>query len=289
MRKWALYTLLTLVLVTATGTSAQFIKGASAPSIDAVDIYGNAVNLDTLIQKGRAVIILFFFSEQTGEEMAAKLATLDTLYGGEELEVIGLGVHEDADALKKLARDFQIEYYLIENAAIVDTPWYKTIESLPLTLFVVTENKTIGKVLRGGSHGAVLQAAAETFFQRGEYAQAQTIADKALASDENTTTVAALRGHILLAQGKLDEAEKEFGRINSTAGLAKTALTRGNVEEAIVLAERAPQDGYAKAIKGKSLLYSGKLDEAQAVLQQAAQLPQQEDGKQRKHTPCRVA
>ncbi len=276
MRKWALYTLLTLVLVTATGTSAQFIKGASAPSIDAVDIYGNTVNLDALIQKGRAVIILFFFSEQTGEEMAAKLATLDTLYGGEELEVIGLGVHEDADALKKLARDFQIEYYLIENSAIADTPWYKTIESLPLTLFVVTENKTIGKVLRGGSHGAVLQAAAETFFQRGEYAQAQTIADKALASDENTTTVAALRGHILLAQGKLDEAEKEFGRINSTAGLAKTALTRGNVEEAIVLAERAPQDGYAKTIKGKSLLYSGKLDEAQAVLQQAEQLPQQE-------------
>ena len=77
-------------------------------------------------------------------------------------------------------------------------------------------------------------------------------------------------GHILVAEGKLDEAEKEFGEIGADAGLAKVALERGDLEGAIAAADKAGDNGYAQAVKGEALIKSGDLEKAEASLAAAA-------------------
>ena len=70
----------------------QFLKGEPAPDIEAADLHNKPVDMDAIIKEGRDLVILFFFTPRSGEEMALKLATLDTRYGGRELEIIALGL-----------------------------------------------------------------------------------------------------------------------------------------------------------------------------------------------------
>lgn len=253
---------------------AQFVKNDPAPAIDAVDIHGKTVSLDQIVQQGRDVVILFFFSPQSGQEMANKLAMLDTSYGGRELEIIALGFKEDAATLRKFAENFQIKYAVIDSAAVKDAEWVKKVDVLPLTLFVVTETKTIERIVRGGGQDAqVLKDAAEAFFRRGQLEQASKIAQAALTAGENPQQVKELNGFILTAEGKLDEAEKEFGAIDSKAGMAKVALERGELNTAVELANQAPDNAYAQTVKGEALLKEGKVDEAAKTLESAAAQP----------------
>ena len=247
---------------------AQFIKGSPAPDINAVDVNGKPVNMNKIISEGRDLVILFFFSVQTGEDLGVKLTYLHTRFGGRELEIIALGLREDEEALRKFARDFQISYYIIDANSLENAPWLKNVDVLPLTLFVMTADRTIEKVLRGGSKtkAQILKEAAETFFQRRQLEQAAAITEDALKAGEDPKDVGELRGFVLVAEGKLDEAEKEFGEIDSKTGLAKVALERGDFTRAMELAGGVPENAYADSIKAQALIHTGKLGEAAEVL-----------------------
>lgn len=257
-----------MVLLAAGAASAQLAQGKPAPSIRAVDIHSNPVDLDALIQEQPYLVILYFFSSDSGEDIAVKLRYLDTRYGRDKLKILALGMKQDEAALKSFAERLNIQYFLIHAQSLADAEWMKEIHSLPLTLFVQADpSRTIERVLVGGGSGQaqILREVAENLFQqrRGE---ALEIAEEAIAAGEDARETEELKGFILIAEGKLDEAEKEFGRIDSKAGLAAVALERGDLETAAQTAASAPEDGYAQTIRAEALIRTGKTAEAAGIL-----------------------
>jgi len=251
-----------LLMAASFSALAQFKKNEPAPSIVAKDIFGKAVNIDEIIEKGRDLVILFFFTPDTGEDVALALHDLDLEYGGESLEVIALGWKEDEEELRKFAQKMQIRYFIISDKQLQNADWAEKVNVLPMTLFVVSDKaRTIERVVSGGgqSKAKLLNYVAESYFQQRKTDKAKSIADQAIEAGANEAR--ELRGYILTEEGKLDEAEKEFGQVGSKAGLAKVALTRGDLDGAVAIASGA-SDAYAKAIKSEALFRSGKLDEA---------------------------
>lgn len=260
------------VALCALSSQADFFKGDKVPDIQAQDIFGKAVNLNEILDKNPDLVILFFFSPDNGKAIAAKLQALKRIYDSEALSIIALGMESDKAALQAFADGLKIQYFLLADEQVKSAAWYKNVNQLPLTLFVHTPERSIERVLRGaGSEQAnILKQVAENLFQQRKTEKASAVVASALENGEDTKQVKELSGHILVAEGKLDDAEKEFGEIGSDAGLAKVALERGDLEGAIAAADKAGDDGYAKAVKGEVLIKTGKLEEAGASLDAAA-------------------
>ena len=250
---------------------AQFMKGDDAPLINATDVNGKQVDLNKIIEEGRDLVLLFFFTTQTGEDMAVKLGMLDMLYGGKQLDIIALGLKEDEAALKAFAENLAISYYIIDDDALGNAAWLQKIDVLPLTLFVVTETKKVDKIVTGGgsTKARLLEAAAEAFFQRRQTAEASAILTEAVKAGEDPKAAAELNGFVLTAEGKLDDAAAEFGKIESGGGLAKVAYEQGDYQKAIDIADAHPGDGYAQTIKAQALIKLGKAGDAAQALEAA--------------------
>jgi tetratricopeptide (TPR) repeat protein len=255
-------------------TEFVLAQGKPAPAIHATDLKGNTVDLDAIIQQKPYLVILYFFTVDTGADIAMKLGYLDMHYGRDKLKIIALGMKNDEAALKSFADRLGIEYAIIDTNALKDAGWLKNIHTPPVTLFVQADpSRTIERVLVGGGAGQaqILKEVAENLFQQRK-SEAAEIADQAAAQGEDKKAAGELKGYILASQGKLDEAEKEFGQIDSKTGLASVALTRGKLDDAVKLADQAG-NGYAQTIKGEALIKQGKLDEAAKTLQGAADQP----------------
>lgn len=251
---------------------ADFFEGDPVPEIQAQDIFGKSVNLNEILEKNPDLVILFFFTPDNGKAIAAKLQALKRLYNSDALSIIALGMESDKAALQAFADGLKIQYFLLADEQVKTAEWYKNINQLPLTLFVHTPERKIERVLRGaGTEQAnILKEVAENLFQQRKTDKASAVVASALENGEDATAVKELNGHILVAEGKLDEAEKEFGEIGADAGLAKVALERGDLEGAIAAADKAGDNGYAQAVKGEALIKSGDLEKAETSLAAAA-------------------
>lgn len=251
---------------------ADFFEGDPVPEIQAQDIFGKSVNLNEILEKNPDLVILFFFTPDNGKAIAAKLQALKRLYNSDALSIIALGMESDKAALQSFADGLKIQYFLLADEQVKTAEWYKNVNQLPLTLFVHTPERKIERVLRGaGTEQAnILKEVAENLFQQRKTDKASAVVASALENGEDATAVKELNGHILVAEGKLDEAEKEFGEIGADAGLAKVALERGDLEGAIAAADKAGDSGYAQAVKGEALIKSGELEQAEASLAAAA-------------------
>ncbi len=253
-------------------TRADFFEGDPVPEIQAQDIFGKSVNLNEILEKNPDLVILFFFTPDNGKAIAAKLQALKRLYNSEALSIIALGMESDKAALQSFADGLKIQYFLLADEQVKTAEWYKNVNQLPLTLFVHTPERKIERVLRGaGTEQAnILKEVAENLFQQRKTDKASAVVASALENGEDATAAKELNGHILVAEGKLDEAEKEFGEIGADAGLAKVALERGDLEGAIAAADKAGDNGYAQAVKGEALIKSGELEKAETSLAAAA-------------------
>jgi tetratricopeptide (TPR) repeat protein len=253
--------------------AAEFQVGGPAPDIQAQDIEGNPVNLQQVLDESPDLVVLFFFSVETGEEIALKLQVLNRLYGKDDLKVIALGLEDEKDALVGFAEDLGIKYFIIPKEETQAASWRGDVESLPVTLFLVTHDRTIERVIRGGTgtQAKILVYAAENFFQQRNMEAANAIVDAAIQAGEDESSARELKGFVLVAEGKLDAAEAEFGQIDSNTGLAKVALEKGDLDKAVSLADSAGEDGYAQTVKGQAQMRSGKMDEAAATLKAAEQ------------------
>jgi len=251
---------------------ADFFEGDPVPEIQAQDIFGKSVNLNEILEKNPDLVILFFFTPDNGKAIAAKLQALKRLYNSDALSIIALGMESDKAALQAFADGLKIQYFLLADEQVKTAEWYKNVNQLPLTLFVHTPERKIERVLRGaGTEQAnILKQVAENLFQQRKTDKASAVVASALENGEDAKEVKELNGHILVAEGKLDEAEKEFGEIGADAGLAKVALERGDLEGAIAAADKAGDDGYAQAVKGEALIKSGQLEQAETSLAAAA-------------------
>lgn len=263
-RRTALCAVLAATML-ATDATAQLSPGKPAPPIKARDIVDRAVDLDALAQAdGRKLLIVYFFSPQAGEELAHKLRLLHRRYGGKELEVVAVGMESDEARLKGFAEELGLNYHVVSEASMSNADWLAQIDGLPLTLFVMAnKDRIIERVLRGGGQSQVnlLTQVAESFFVRGDMAEAEAVLEQAVAGGEAEVPGRELKGYIYALSGKLDEAEKEFAAIDDTAGLAKVALERGDLERAVELGRAAPS-GYGKAVAAEALLRSGEVAEA---------------------------
>lgn len=265
-----------LAMVLGAGLArADFFEGDPCPDIAAEDVFGNAVNLDAILEKNPDLVILYFFKPDTGEAIAAKLQALKRMYSADDLAIIALGMKSDQNSLKSFAERMKIKYYLLADNVINTQTWYGDVDITPLTLFVFTPDRTIERVIRGGNakQANLLREVAENLYQQRKTDKAAAVTSVALESGEDANAVKELTGHILLAEGKLDEAEKEFGQIGSQSGLAKVALERGDLDGAIAAADKAGDDGYALAVKGQAQLKAGNLEAAGETLKMASNAP----------------
>jgi tetratricopeptide (TPR) repeat protein len=267
---------LAAIVLTPLAVHADFFEGDPSPKIQAQDVFGNKVDLDAILEKNPDLVILYFFKPNSGEAVAVKLQALKRMYSRDELSIIALGMKSDKNALKSFAEQLKIQYFLLADDVINAQPWYRNVDITPLTLFVYTPERSIERVIRGGSEkqANILREVAENLYQQRKTDKAGAITAMALESGEDANAVKELSGHILLADGKLDEAEKEFGQIGSQSGLAKVALEKGDYAGAIAAADKAgDDDGYALAVKGQAQMKTGDLEGAGATLKVASNAP----------------
>lgn len=262
-----------IVLAALTGTAAaQIVPGQPAPPIKAQDIAARPVDLEALATtEGRKLLIVYFFSPQAGEEIAHKLRQLHRRYGGKELEIVAVGMESDEARLKAFSEELGLNYHVVSDARLSNAAWLDQIEGLPLTLFVMaTKDRIIERVLRGGGQSQInlLTQVAESFFVRGDLAEAEAVLGQAVASGEAEEPGRELKGYIYALSGKLDEAEREFAAIEDNAGLAKVALERGDLDQAVALGGAAGP-GYGQAVAAEALLRAGKVAEAEQAAQAA--------------------
>ncbi len=255
------------------GDSASGItlaKGSSAPLIQSSDIYGADVDLASIIEEDPGLVIVFFFTVDSGQAIAAKLRSLDTGFG-QDLKVVALGIKEDESALKSFADTNNIGYHIIEANALEGADWLDDINALPLTLFVhPNEDREIVQRLAGaGSDNAnIITQVAKKFFQQGKHGVAESMTNSATESGEDAAGIGAVRGFVFQGQGKLDEAEKEFKSIDMQEGLASVAYTRGKYDEALSHAAQS-DSSLASTVKAQVHLKNGEVDEAIAAAQEA--------------------
>ncbi len=250
--------------------SQTFVKNDKFPIFSAKDINGEEISLNKYIDKNEPVLVIFIFSPKMGEEMATKLSVLDLQFGGKKLEIIGIGCKETPDGLKQFATRLDLKFKIIPEQELSDNSWLSKADVLPMILYVVPPSMVIERVLRGGGHQlSLLKETAEFFYRRKDLETANKMIDTSVPEESPNTSqeLQELKGYILSEQGKIDEAEKEFGAINATAGLAKIAYMRGDYQKSIEYADQVPEDGYAQTIKGMALLKLGKVEEAKSILQ----------------------
>lgn len=250
--------------------SQTFVKNDKFPVFSAKDIYGVGFNLNSYIEKKGPALVIFLFSPKTGEEMATKLSVLDLQFGGKKLEIIGIGCKETKDELKQFATRLDLKFRIIPEQELSDNSWLSKADVLPMVLFVDPPSMVIERILRGGGHRlSLLKETAEFFYRKKDLETASRMLDTPIPEENANTSheLQELKGYILSEQGKIDDAEKEFGAINATAGLAKLAYMNGDYQKAIEYANQVPDDGYAQTIKGMALSKLGKVEEAKSILQ----------------------
>lgn len=273
MRRTQAWALVTVLALTSMYAGAAVSKGSEVPPFRVVDIQGNEVSLESLVAANPELVILFFFTTDTGEEIANKLHELYQAQGKEKLQVVGFALKEDEPALKAFAERMGIEYYIVQDRPEVAAERkFGPFQSLPIT-FIATPDKKILKVLEGGgaTKARLLSYIAETYLMKNRPEEAEKVAEVAAKAGEDKAR--EVKAYAQVEQGKLDEAEKEFAQIDSKTGLAAVALEKGEYARAQALAEEAGDDPFAGAVKGQALLHQGKAEEAARAFEEASARP----------------
>jgi tetratricopeptide (TPR) repeat protein len=262
-------TITAAILTAAVVASGQPDTGDAAPVFRAEDLRGQSVDLARIARQDPDLLVLYFFTLDTGRDIALKLR--DVSAEG-YAQVVAVGFEEDEDALRTFADEAGISYYVVRSAPGAGAgQLYGPLEALPVTFFIARD-LTVVNVLRGGGSGqaGLISRIAELYLQRRDSARAGAIADKAASAGEDEQTATTVKGYAALDAGRLDEAEATFRRVNAGTGLAHVALARGEHQRAIELAEEAAQtDPFALAVKGEALMRLGRLDEARAAFDEA--------------------
>lgn len=274
MRHARLATLLATASLAATmlafpATARQPAQGDAAPVFQAEDLRGQPVDLETLVHQDPDLLVLYFFTLDTGRDIALKLRDVSS---EGYAQVVAVGFEEDEDALRAFADETGISYYVIRSSAGGGAGrLYGPLQALPVTFFIARD-LTVVKVMHGGGSGqaGLISRLAELYLQRREPERAQALADKAVSEGEDESAAAEVKGYAALEAGQLDEAEATFKHAGVKAGLAHVALARGEHERAVQLAEEAAEtDPFALAVKGEALMRLGRREEARAAFDQA--------------------
>ncbi|HOV60848.1 MAG TPA: tetratricopeptide repeat protein [Candidatus Hydrogenedentes bacterium] len=251
--------------------AGEIKAGVPAPPVEGETLAGQAVSLDQLLAAHPKAVVLLMFSPGTGEDLALALEEIYQQYGAERIPVVAVGLSQDETALADFARRMGLTYHVIPETRLKDGSWARDVGVLPVTCLISPVRPAqIDDVLAGGGVSSVrlIQALAEDLFRK-RADEALGVADAAVKVAPDDAEVRRVRARILADQGKLDEAEKEFGAIDDPAGLAEVALKRGDADKAMEIAASAPENPRAAAVRAEALAARGQLDDALAAVQQA--------------------
>ncbi len=251
-----------LLLTVAAG--GEIKPGMPAPPVEGQTLTGQAVSLDQLLAARPEAIVLLLFSPGVGEDLALTLEEIYQQHGSDRISVVAVGLTQDEAALSDFARRMGLTYHVIPENRLKDGSWARDLGMLPVTCLISPARPAlIDDALAGGGVSTVklIQALAEDLFRKGTD-HALSVAELAVKTNPEDTEARRIRARILADQGKLDEAEKEFGAIQDTAGLAEVALKRGDPQKAAEISAEAPDNPRAKAVQAQALAVQGKLDDA---------------------------
>ena len=209
------------MVLLAIPAGAQPAQGAPAPALKGVDIREQEVDLTRLLQDEPDLVILLFFTIDSGEELAAKLKEMDQR---DRLLVIAVGLKDEEDALRAFADKHNIYYHIIKDTPELDAdgrygPLPGTARSPSLSRTIVGWSRSSGA--GGSSLANVITRIAEVYLQQGKPEEAREVAAQALAAQEPEAEARSVVGHAYLREGQPDQAEAEFTKVDDKAGLAR--------------------------------------------------------------------
>ncbi|HRZ18345.1 MAG TPA: hypothetical protein P5141_12340, partial [Candidatus Hydrogenedentes bacterium] len=170
--------------------AAEFTKGSPAPEIAGLDLSGKEVRLSSVVRENPYLVILYFFSKNTGEDIAAKLQYLQATHGADKFRIIALGLAEDKQELADFAARMGITYHVMDPASLEDRSVLEAAKTLPMTVFVrAGEDRTVEQVLSGGGTSAakLMASLAENLFRKRK-AEALPIVEDAVAASSDKET-----------------------------------------------------------------------------------------------------
>ncbi len=261
---------------------AQPAQGSEAPPFKATDVHGQEVDLAKPLPGNPDLIILLFFSMETGKEMAEQLKQVD---GRERIQVVAVGHEAEREALRQFAEEQGILYYVIPETPDANMEEkYGPFQVLPLTYIIAAEPGkdasadalTVLKVLHGGGAGqaGVINYLAQLFLSKRQADLAASFAGMAKDAGEDARTAEETAAYAHAFKGDTAGAKSEFERLGAKDGLAYVALAEGDAKTAAALAEQAgPENGFARTIKAKALLRQGDTASAATAFEQASRQP----------------
>ncbi|MCL4216189.1 MAG: hypothetical protein KJ052_04180, partial [Candidatus Hydrogenedentes bacterium] len=219
-------------------------------------------------------VILFFFTVNTGEEIAHKLKALDFRDHDDQISIIAVGMQADEAKLKAFAEDNNLDFHIIP-----DTPGtqvdklYGPFKSLPVTFFISSQKRVYDMLTGGGSgKAALITKVAQSYLAQQNTEKAREMAELAKDEGEDALGVDETVAFTYVIEGDLDKAESMFKEAGSDEGLASVALERGDLDGAVAFANES-DSSYAATVKGKALLRQGKLEEATQAFDEALDKP----------------
>ena len=270
-----MYGILLAFLVLAIPAVAEIAIPDEAPDFSAVDVNGREVNLDALLNESPSrMVILFFFTVNTGEEIAHKLKALDFRDHDDQISIIAVGMQADETKLKAFAEDNNLDFYIVpDTPAIHVDELYGPFKSLPVTFFISSQ-KRVYDVLTGGGSGkaALITKVAQSYLAQQNTEKARDMAALAKDEGEDALGIDETVAFTYVIEGDLDKAEGMFKEAGSQEGLASVALERGDLDGAVAFANES-DSSYAATVKGKALLRQGKLEEATRAFDEALGKP----------------
>lgn len=267
--------ILLALLVFAIPAMAEIAIPDEAPDFSAVDVNGREVSLAALLNESPSrMVILFFFTVNTGEEIAHKLKALDFRDHDDQISIIAVGMQADEAKLKAFAEDNNLDFHIIP-----DTPGtqvdklYGPFKSLPVTFFISSQKRVYDMLTGGGSgKAALITKVAQSYLAQQNTEKAREMAELAKDEGEDALGVDETVAFTYVIEGDLDKAESMFKEAGSDEGLASVALERGDLDGAVAFANES-DSSYAATVKGKALLRQGKLEEATQAFDEALDKP----------------
>jgi tetratricopeptide (TPR) repeat protein/peroxiredoxin len=255
--------------------------GQTAPSFSLKDTNDQSYDLSAL--KERPMIVLYFFDvdSKPSQDGLLSLNQLSKQYKGNELIIwaITLSPKEKANSF---AKTNHLSFPILFDKSGVSTQ-YQAQQILP-TVCIIGPNLKILNYIQGGGKTTeiMLVSLAERELQRKQTHMAKAISNTISQKYPQNMQAKAIKGHALIAEGKLKDAENVFGDLSRKSGkagvigkegLAKVYIKKGQPEKALPIIQEVeqkdPDRDYPHVLKSDILAAQNKRKEATDELEKA--------------------
>ncbi len=282
------FTIVLFLAVVLQPNADELAPGAPAPDFTAADLNGRSHHLESL--KDRPMVVLYFFDPEDpiSRENLASLSRLLSQYKETRMAVWAITT-ASRSTTKRFVQKSRIPFPVLLDDGDVSRRYGA--ETVLPTACVLGPGLKILDFVQGGGKAAenILVRLAERQLQRKQVQLAKALSREVMKKDPGNFKALQVEAYAALKEGRLDEAEALFkklekkggrARIVAKEGLAAVYAKKGKTEEALKIADQvekeAPQRAFAHVTKGNILLSQNKIHQAEQEFKTAAKLPEAE-------------